>query len=144
MMKPVVQRHSPSWHGTFLLLVSLQALHSMEEYAGRLWEVFPPAVWLCNLVSSNAHTGFLIINVGLFVLGMLIWILLSQGLLVPFAGRVVWFWIAIEIMNGIGHPVWSMMQGGYTPGVLTAPFLGIVAFILLKQILGRANKQSAA
>ena len=29
----------------------------------------------------------------------------------------------VEVINGIGHPLWSLRQGGYEPGLATAPFL---------------------
>jgi len=54
----------------FLLLVITQALHSVEEYFGRLWEVFPSARMLSGLVSDDLKTGFVIINAGLFVFGL--------------------------------------------------------------------------
>ena len=31
---------------TFAALVAVQALHSVEEYVGRLWAVFPPAAFI--------------------------------------------------------------------------------------------------
>ena len=40
------------------------------------------------------------------------------------------FWIAIETINGIGHPAWSLLQRGYTPGLLTAPILLALAVML--------------
>ena len=54
----------------FLLIVLVQGLHSIEEYLGKIWEVFPPAALLCRLVSNNLETGFLIINIGLFIFGL--------------------------------------------------------------------------
>jgi len=54
----------------FLLLVILQGLHSVEEYIGKLWEVFAPAKFLSGLVSSDLEIGFLIINIGLFIFGL--------------------------------------------------------------------------
>jgi hypothetical protein len=43
--------------------------------------------------------------------------------------------VAIETINGIGHPLWSLRQGGYTPGVATAPVLLILAINLARQLL---------
>ena len=37
----------------FLWLIVAQAAHSIEEYAGRLWESFPPARLVSGLVSSD-------------------------------------------------------------------------------------------
>jgi hypothetical protein len=115
---------------TFLLLVLVQGLHSIEEYLGRLWENLPPATVLCNLVSENPATGFLIINIGLFVFGLLGWLFAVRNG-TSLAPPIIWFWIIIEIINGIGHPAWSLFQGAYTPGVFTAPFLLILAIFLL-------------
>jgi len=54
----------------FLVLVLVQGIHSIEEYVGKLWESFPPARVLCSMLSDNLVTGFLIINIGLFVFGL--------------------------------------------------------------------------
>ena len=117
----------------FPLIVFAQALHSVEEYPGRLWEVFPPATFLCRLVlPSNLHVGFLIINIGLFVLGVAVWLLFvrTESRSAP---AWIWFWIIIELINGVGHPLWSLMQGGYTPGVATAPLLlSLAAYLLVR------------
>jgi hypothetical protein len=44
-------------------------------------------------------------------------------------------WVTIETVNGIGHPVWSILQGGYTPGVATAPLLLALAIWLARELL---------
>ncbi len=118
----------------FLIIVLLQGLHSCEEYIGKLWENFPPATFLCSLVSDNLKTGFIIINIGLFVLGILAWLIPIRKEY-SWGKFLIWFWILIELMNGIGHPIWTIMQKGYTPGVITAPFLLITAITLLKEQL---------
>ena len=43
-------------------------------------------------------------------------------------------WTAVELINGIGHPLWSLSQGGYTPGVATAPLLFIVGLLMAGEI----------
>ena len=118
---------------TFLILVLLQGLHSVEEYVGKLWEVFSPAKYLTNLFSENNETGFLIANVGIFILGISCWLLLYS----KFESSiriVIWIFIVIEIINGIGHPVWSIYQKSYTPGVISAPFLLVTALYLARQL----------
>nr|MBA3674256.1 hypothetical protein [Chitinophagaceae bacterium] len=57
----------------FLALVLMQALHSIEEYIGRLWEIYAPAIFISSLVSKNHEAGFVIINIGLFIFGILVW-----------------------------------------------------------------------
>jgi len=120
---------------TFLLLVLVQGLHSIEEYFGRLWEVFPPARFLTGLLSKNLETGFLIINIGLFIFGIWCW-------LTPvrrnkfFARGLIRFWIIIELINGTGHPVWALYERACVPGVVTAPVLLVLA-VYLNKTLGR-------
>ncbi|MFN8580192.1 MAG: hypothetical protein U0163_04340 [Gemmatimonadaceae bacterium] len=43
---------------------------------------------------------------------------------------MAWFWVAIELVNGMGHPLWAIRQGGYVPGVLTAPLLLVLAVMV--------------
>lgn len=125
-------------HIAFLAIVILQGFHSIEEYVGQLWESFPPATFLCSLISDDLETGFLVINIGLFVVGMLVW-----GFVVrpnqPAAGFFIWFWIVIELINGVGHPIWSVMQNAYTPGLITAPLLFIAAVHLIRVWMGRKS-----
>ena len=45
---------------TFVALIATQAAHSLEEYAGRLYESFPPARFVSGLVSSDLQRGFVI------------------------------------------------------------------------------------
>ncbi len=105
-----------------LLIVFVQATHSTEEYIGRLWENFPPATYLCGLVSDDLERGFLIINTGLFVIGILSWLIwVRNGY--TLAKAIISFWIIVEILNGIVHPLWALVQKSYQPGVITAPFL---------------------
>jgi uncharacterized protein with HXXEE motif len=124
---------------TFLILVLTQGLHSIEEYIGRLWEVYPPAKFLCGLIYKNHETGFLIINIGFFIFGLLCWFftirrnqLYAQGL--------IWCWIVMEIINVIGHVSWAISERAYVPGVATAPVLLVVALYLLRQLVHANSK----
>jgi hypothetical protein len=117
----------------FGALILAQAAHSVEEYLGRLWESFPPARFLTGLVSRDLETGFLVINIGLVAFG--VWCFLwpvRRGW--PSAIPLAWFWVTIQVINGVGHPLWSLRQGGYTPGVATAPVLLLLALYLAHQL----------
>jgi hypothetical protein len=123
----------------FAALVAAQAAHSIEEYAGRLWESFPPARFLTGLVSSDLETGFLIINIGLVAFG--VWCLLwpvRRGW--PSARTLASVWVVLQTINGVGHPLWSLRNGGYTPGVATAPILLILALWLAAELSRRQPK----
>lgn len=123
----------------FLLLVILQGFHSIEEFHGRLWEVFPPARFVCRLVSSNPESGFLTLNIGLFIFGLFCWYIVTHHNKIKFYGLII-FWIVIETINGIGHPVWTLMQKSYTPGIITAPFLLLLSVYLSWQLLRHTQK----
>ncbi len=117
----------------FAGLMATQMVHSTEEYLGRLHESFPPARFVSGLVSADHQRGFLIANV----------VLVAAGLACLFgpvrrqwsgAGAVMMAWAAIEVVNGIGHPLWAIWRRGYTPGVATAPILFVLAILLAREV----------
>jgi len=114
---------------TYAALVVAQAAHSVEEYLGRLWESFPPARFVSGLISANREAGFVVFNVALVAFGVwcLLWPVRRRW---PSAVGLLWLWVVIETINGIGHPLWSLRQGGYTPGLLTASILLVLAMYL--------------
>jgi hypothetical protein len=118
---------------TFLALVAVQAAHSVEEYVGRLYEVFPPARLVSGVFSQDLQRGFLIFNVALVAFGIwcFLWPLRRHWAVAP---ALAWFWVVIELVNGIGHPLWSLTQRAYTPGVATAPLLLVLAVVLARQL----------
>ena len=115
---------------TFLLIALVQGMHSMEEYAGKLWEVYPPAKFVCGLVSDDHENAFIIINIILFIVLVLIW---AATFSKSFSVRAaLWFWAIMETLNGIGHSLWSLMQGSYTPGLITAPILLLLGLNMIR------------
>ncbi len=122
----------------FFFLVLFQGFHSVEEYIGKLWDVFPPARFLTGLISNSRETGFLIINIGLFIFGIWCWFFPVRKGQASAAG-FIWFWIIIEMINGIGHPLWTLSQMRYEPGVITALPLLILSIYLGKQLVHIKN-----
>ncbi len=111
----------------FLALIVLQALHSIEEYTFRLYEVFSPARFASGLVSNDLRLGFVILNIAIVTFGA--WCYLWPVRRAWRVGRpLAWLWVAVESINGIVHPAWSMVQRAYTPGVITA--LGLLPLAL--------------
>src|SRR5262249_52826157 len=93
-----------------------------------------------GLVSPDRARGFIVLNVALITFGLwcFIWPVRGQW---SSANRLVWFWIIIEVVNGIGHPLWTVTRLGYTPGVATAPVLLFLALYLAWQVAGgRASR----
>lgn len=121
---------------TFLALVSVQALHSVEEYVFRLYDVFPPARLVSGLFSSDLRRGFIVFNVLLVCFGFWCYLFpVRRGW--PSAVLFAWVWVGIELVNGVGHPAWSLLRRGYTPGVATA----LVLLPLALSLAGRLRSE---
>lgn len=127
---------------SFIALVGVQAAHSAEEYVGRLYEVFPPARLVSSLVSPDPRRGFIIVNVALVLFGLwcFIWPIRRRWLSAVAFG---WSWVTIELVNGVGHPLWSLFTLRYTPGVATAPVLLMLALLLGQQLRARQSQAGA-
>ncbi len=111
---------------------------SIEEYFGKLWDVFPPAKFLTGLISNNREIGFLIINIALFIFGIWCWLFPVRKGYASAAG-FIWLWVIIEIINGIGHPLWALFEGRYEPGVITALPLLVLSIYLGKRLVNFNN-----
>jgi len=86
---------------TFLMLIMVQALHSLEEYAFRLYDVFPPATFVSSLFSADLQRGFVTFNAGLVAFGFwCYWWPVRRGW--PSAVPLAWLWVGIELLNGVG------------------------------------------
>lgn len=126
------------FQATFVALVAAQAAHSIEEYVGHLYEVFPPARFVSGLISQNLRLGFIAFNVSLVAFGArcCLWPVRRRT---PSLTVVTWFWVTIELINGIGHPIWSIREMRYTPGLATAPVLLVLAIALAVYARGEAR-----
>jgi hypothetical protein len=117
----------------FVLVVLAQAAHSVEEYAFELWNTLPPARFLSGLVSSDLERGFVTLTVVLLLFGA--WcILVPVGRHWPSARPIMWGWALVEMTNGIVHPAWSLLNGHYTAGTLTAPIVGLLGLLLAREL----------
>jgi uncharacterized protein with HXXEE motif len=127
---------------TFGALVLAQVAHSIEEYVSRLWESFPPALLLAGLISPDLRKNFLLLNILFVGFGVwcYVWPVRRQW---KAAIGLAWLWAGIELVNGIGHSLWSLWRFGYSPGVITAPLLVILALYMMAQLRSakRANIQ---
>ena len=113
----------------FLGLILVQALHSIEEYAFRFYEVFPPARFLNEIWPGITQPGFIIFNAALVSFGL--WCFFARvGPGAATARPWAWFWVAIELYNSVGHPIWALLIGTYNPGLASSPLLFVFAAYL--------------
>ena len=104
----------------FLALILAQAAHSVEEYVFRLYDVLAPARYVSSLFGVDRQIGFVVVNCALVAFGLWCWAArVRRG-----RGRgLAWFWVALELANGLAHLALAAMAGGYFPGLATAPLL---------------------
>jgi hypothetical protein len=127
----------------FLLLILAQAVHSIEEYVAKLYDVFAPARLVSSLLSDDLAFGFLIGNALLVGLGFLCWVFPVRQEWRSARG-VVWFWSILELVNGVNHCVLALWSGGYFPGALTAPLLILLAVWNVRRLRQQTRSRRAA
>jgi len=77
-------------------------------------------------VSGDLRVGFAVVNAALVTFGLWCWWFPVRSGWRSWRS-LAWFWIVIEIGNGIGHSLLGLSQRGYFPGLVTAPLLVAVA-----------------
>ena len=122
---------------TFLgVATAIQSAHFAEEWATGFHARFPALLSL----DPMPLTFFVAFNLAWIA----IWIVS-----VPFIrlGRrpaffAAWFIAIAGALNGVAHPMLAIASGGYFPGLITSPFIGI-AGVILWQRLHRATSTPA-
>jgi hypothetical protein len=47
-----------------------------------------------------------------------------------------WFLAIAGMLNGIAHPLMAIASGGYFPGLVSSPFIGLVSIYLWRRLKG--------
>ncbi|MDH4048936.1 MAG: HXXEE domain-containing protein [Gammaproteobacteria bacterium] len=108
--------------------VAIQAAHFGEELATGFHVKFPALFGLPPM----SPTFFIIFN----LTWIAIWVAAIPGLRLaqPAAYFAAWFLAIAGIINGIGHPILAIVTGGYFPGLVTSPFIGIAGVWLWRRM----------
>lgn len=107
----------------FLLLLSIQFFHSIEELATGFHEKFP-------LVKMKFRT-FLFLEACFFGFWMVV-LLLSR---MPYREQLMAFFNILMFANGFWHLVWWGIVKKYVPGLVTAPFFVIIFLVFYFRVL---------
>lgn len=133
--------HRARAHGAlpmFLLTLALQCLHFAEEFWTGFQRRFPERLGL----APWTDTFFVTFNTAWLCLWLLAAAAISAGLPSRLAAAAVWFLAFAAVGNGIAHPALAILAGGYFPGLLTAPFLGLAGSVLLVRLMRMRRSSS--
>jgi hypothetical protein len=119
-----------------LIALVLQSLHFVEELATGFAQRFPALLGL-----PPWSTAFF---VGFNLAWLALWALSLFGLRAAYrpAFFPLWFLALAMIANGVAHPLLSLVVGGYFPGLISSPAVGIAGALLLSRLL-RATAPAA-
>jgi hypothetical protein len=116
----------------YLLAIAVQCVHFTEEYVTGFQHRFPE---LFGIHWSDAR--FVTFN----MLWLAAFVLAGLGVYrqVPLAYLGVLFLALIGgVGNGASHLILSVMNRGYFPGLITAPFCILMGILVLTQLFGRS------
>jgi hypothetical protein len=109
--------------------VLFQAAHFGEELAAGFYQRFPELLGLSPW-SLRFFVGFNLFWLAAWCLG--IWGLKAghRAALFP-----LWFLSIGCVANGLAHPLFAARSGGYFPGLVTSPMVGILGIVLFRRLL---------
>lgn len=112
-----------------VVAIIFQAAHFAEELATGFHQRFPALLGL----TSWSLRFFVTFNLSWLVIwGLGAWGLAARSRAALFP---LWFLGIACVANGIAHPSLSVRTGGYFPGLVTSPFVGVVGVLLLRRLL---------
>ena len=115
----------------FLLGLALQCFHFLEEYRTGLYVRMPELLGLQPLTAEFFVTANSV-ALGIWILSAAV--ILKGGDGVELAYLPVWFFALAECLNLVIHPLLAIWAGGYFPGLVTSPVVGVVGVILTRKL----------
>ncbi len=110
------------------LATAAQAIHFTEEAVRGLHRALPALIEQPP-IPFDLFVGF---NVAWLVIwGWSVWGLTRAR---PFAVFAAWFLGVAGVVNGIAHPLLALAGGGYFPGLVTAPVIGVAGLIVVRRL----------
>lgn len=112
-----------------VVAILFQAAHFTEELFTGFNERFP-ALFGIGPMSPGVFVAF---NVA----WLICWSLCAWGLAARYRAALfpLWFLSIACIANGVAHPALSLVAGGYFPGLVTSPVVGILGVLLFRRLL---------
>lgn len=134
--RPVEGRVEECGRASMILALGLvcQVLHVAEEFGTRFYERLPIALGLAPWPASF----FVILNLS----WLAIWGWAVFGMRAGYrpAFFPAWFFAIAAMVNGVAHPLLAIRSGGYFPGLVTSPLLGVVGAWLLIRLVALTDR----
>jgi hypothetical protein len=110
------------------ITIAVQAAHFTEELATGFPDRFPAQFGLPGM----PYSFFIAFNLAWIA----IWVASIPGLRLaqPATYFAAWFLAIAGILSGVGHPLMAIQSGGYFPGLVTAPLIGIAGVWLWRRL----------
>lgn len=119
------------------LATAIQSGHFVEEWATGFHVRFPGLFGLDPM------------PLAVFVVFNLVWIAIwIASIPLLRAGRTpaffaAWFLAIAGMLNGLAHPVMAVASGGYFPGLISSPFIGLASLYLWRRLQGATDRGGA-
>jgi len=108
--------------------VAIQAVHFIEELATGFPDRFPALFGQPGM----PYSFFIAFNLAWIA----IWVASIPGLRLaqPATYFAAWFLAIAGMLSGIGQPLMAIQSGGYFPGLVTAPLIGVAGVWLWRRL----------
>jgi len=110
------------------LTICAQALHFAEELLTELYVAFPTTFGF----PAAEQSVFVWANITALVVWVAALIAVRQGIVI--ALLPLWFLGFAGLLNLFLHPYLAFRTGGYYPGVVTAPLVGVLGIMTIREL----------
>ena len=110
------------------IATAIQGAHFAEEWSTGFHARFPALMNLAPMPLSF----FVTFNLAWIAFWIVSVPFLRRGSTVAFFAA--WFLAIAGMLNGIAHPMMAIASGGYFPGLITSPVIGIAGVILWQRL----------
>lgn len=123
---------------TLAITIGIQVLHFIEELVTGFPDQFPAVFG----VPGMSYTFFIAFNLAWIA----IWVASIPGLQLgqPPTYFAAWFLAIAGMLSGIGHPLIAISAGGYFPGLVTAPLIGLAGVWLWRRLYAATASSTKA
>ena len=112
------------------IATAVQTAHFIEEWATGFHVRFP-ALFGLDPIPLSVFVAF---NLGWIVLWIVSIPLIRRARQPAFF--TAWFLAIAGVLNGIAHPVLAISTGGYFPGLISSPLIGLAGLLLWQRLNG--------